>query len=433
MEAIIESLGESKYPSPLRHRLTGGNDFRTEEHRVIHDDSMEGVRDMFDRGLCPLSFEMAGPREKIFFDPTKTSAAVVTCGGLCPGLNDIIRGVVMELYHRYGVTRIFGIRYGYEGLVPRFGHVPLALRPEAVSTIQTFGGTILGSSRGPQDPAEMVDHLEELGVDILFLVGGDGTFRGGEKIAEEIQKRGLRKSVIGIPKTIDNDIVYLDKSFGFDTAFAEAVKVVSCAHVEAVGAMNGVGLVKLMGRHSGFISCYATLAGQHVNYCLIPEVPFGLDGPSGLLEALRYRLAQRKHAVIVVAEGAGQDLMNINASETDASGNVRLGNIGEFLKTRITEFFKKRKIELNLKYIDPSYTIRSVAASPQDNAFCLRLAQNAVHAGMSGKTGMLIGQWHNTLVHIPFGLVTKGRSKVDPTGDVWQAVLECTGQPTRLI
>ncbi|MBV8224682.1 MAG: 6-phosphofructokinase, partial [Verrucomicrobia bacterium] len=223
------------------------------------------------------------------------------------------------------------------------------------------------------------------------------------------------------------------KSFGFDTAFAEAVKVVSCAHVEAVGAMNGVGLVKLMGRHSGFISCYATLAGQHVNYCLIPEVPFGLDGPSGFLEALRYRLAHRKHAVIVVAEGAGQDLMNINASETDASGNVRLGNIGEFLKTRITEFFKKRKIELNLKYIDPSYTIRSVAASPQDNAFCLRLAQNAVHAGMSGKTGMLIGQWHNTLVHIPFGLVTKGRSKVDPTGDVWQAVLECTGQPTRLI
>jgi 6-phosphofructokinase 1 len=433
MEAIIESLGESKYSSPLRHRLTGGNDFRTADHRVIHDDSMEGVRDMFDRGLCPLSFEMAGPREKIFFDPAKTSAAVVTCGGLCPGLNDIIRGVVMELYHRYGVTRIFGLRYGYEGLVPRYGHVPLALRPEAVSTIQTFGGTILGSSRGPQDPAEMVDHLEELGVDILFLVGGDGTFRGGEKIAEEIQKRGLRKSVIGIPKTIDNDIVYLDKSFGFDTAFAEAVKVVSCAHVEAVGAMNGVGLVKLMGRHSGFISCYATLAGQHVNYCLIPEVPFGLDGPSGLLEVLRYRLAQRKHAVIVVAEGAGQDLMNINASETDASGNVRLGNIGEFLKTRITEFFKKRKIELNLKYIDPSYTIRSVAASPQDNAFCLRLAQNAVHAGMSGKTGMLIGQWHNTLVHIPFDLVTKGRSKVDPTGDVWQAVLECTGQPTRLI
>jgi 6-phosphofructokinase 1 len=433
MDAIIESLGESTYPSPLRHRLTGENDFRTDDDRIIYDDSIEGVRDMFERGLIPLSFEMAGPREKIFFDPAKTSAAIVTCGGLCPGLNDIIRAAVMELYHRYGVTRIFGLRYGYEGLVPRFGHVPLALRPESVSTIQTFGGTILGSSRGPQDPAEMVDHMEELGMDILLLVGGDGTFRGGEKIAQEIQKRGLRKSVIGIPKTIDNDIVYLDKSFGFDTAFAEAVKVVSCAHVEAVGAMNGVGLVKLMGRHSGFISCYATLAGQHVNYCLIPEVPFGLDGPSGLLEALRYRLAHRRHAVIVVAEGAGQDLINTDARATDASGNVRLGNIGEYLKERITEFFKKRKIELNLKYIDPSYTIRSVAASPQDNAYCLRLAQNAIHAGMAGKTCMLIGRWHNTLVHIPFGLVTKGRSKVDPTGDLWKAVLECTGQPARII
>ncbi len=433
MEAVIESIGEAKFLSPLRYRVIGKNDFRTEEHRVIYDDSMEGVRDMFERGLTPLNFEMAGPREKIFFDPAKTSAAIVTCGGLCPGLNDIIRGIVMELYHRYGVTRIFGLRYGYEGLVPRLGHVPLALRPESVSTIHTFGGTILGSSRGPQDPVEMVEHLEELGVDILFIVGGDGTLRGGVKITNEIRRRGLKKVVIGIPKTIDNDIAYLDKSFGFDTAFAEAVKAVSCAHVEAMGAVNGIGLVKLMGRHSGFISCYAALAGQHVNYCLIPEIPFGLDGPSGLLETLRYRLAHRKHAVIVVAEGAGQDLMNIDSSDTDASGNTRLGNIGEFLKDRIAEFFKKRRMEVNLKYIDPSYTIRSVPASAQDNAYCLRLAQNAVHAGMAGKTGMLIGQWHSTLVHIPFGLVTQGRQKVDPCGDLWQAVLECTGQPVRII
>jgi 6-phosphofructokinase 1 len=263
-------------------------------------------------------------------------------------------------------------------------------------------------------------------------VGGDGTLRGGEKINAEIRRRGSRRVVIGIPKTIDNDIMYLDKSFGFDTAFAEAVKAVACAHVEAVGAMNGIGLVKLMGRHSGFISCYAALAGQHVNYCLIPEIPFGLDGPSGLLETLRYRLAKRRHAVIVVAEGAGQDLMNANSSETDASGNTRLGNIGEFLKDSIATFFKKRRIEVNLKYIDPSYTIRSVPASAQDNVYCLRLAQNAVHAAMAGKTGMLIGQWHSTFVHIPFELVTQGRRRVDPSGDLWQAVLECTGQAVRM-
>ncbi|MBV8532371.1 MAG: ATP-dependent 6-phosphofructokinase [Verrucomicrobia bacterium] len=432
MEAIIESLGECQFLSPLRHRHIGWEKFRTDEHRVVHDDSIKGVRATIERGLSPLDFETAGPREKIYFDPAKTSAAIVTCGGLCPGLNDIIRGIVMELYHRYGVARIFGLRYGYEGLVPRLGHVPLELRPESVSTIHTFGGTILGSSRGPQEVGEMVDHLEELDVNVLFVVGGDGTLQGGARINAEIRRRGLKKSVIGIPKTIDNDIMYLDKSFGFDTAFAEAVKVVACAHVEAVGAMNGIGLVKLMGRHSGFIACYAALASQHVNYCLIPEVAFRLDGPSGLLETLRYRLAQRRHAVIVVAEGAGQDLMDGDLLGTDASGNRRLGNIGEFLKDKVTEFFKNRRIELNLKYIDPSYTIRSVPASAQDNVYCLRLAQNAVHAGMAGKTNMLIGQWHGTFVHIPFGLVTKGRRRVEPTGELWQAVLECTGQPVRI-
>src|ERR1700737_2164159 len=306
MEAIIESLGECHFLSPLRHRHAEIDGFRTEEHRVIYDDSMEGVRDMFERGLSPLNFEMAGPREKIYFDPGKTSAAIVTCGGLCPGLNDIIRGIVMELYQRYGVTRIFGLRYGYEGLVPRFGHLPAALRPDSVSTIHTFGGTILGSSRGPQDVVEMVDHLEELDVELLFVIGGDGTLKGGAAINAEIRHRGLKKSVIGIPKTIDNDIMYLDKSFGFETAFAEAVKAVSCALVEAVGAMNGIGLVKLMGRDSGFIASYAALAGQHVNFCLIPEVPFDLRGRRGFLEVLRQRIVQRKHAVILVAEGAGQ-------------------------------------------------------------------------------------------------------------------------------
>ncbi|MBV9673841.1 MAG: ATP-dependent 6-phosphofructokinase, partial [Verrucomicrobia bacterium] len=360
MEAYIESLGQCLYLSPLRHRQIGREKFRTDEHCIIYDDSLDGVRDMFDRGLYPLSFEMAGPRERIFFDPPKVTAAIVTCGGLCPGLNDIIRGIVNELYYLYGVTRILGLRYGFEGLVPRCGHVPLTLKPESVSTIHTFGGTILGSSRGPHDVSEMVDHLEELGVDMLFVIGGDGTLRGGAAIHREIKKRGGARSVIGIPKTIDNDIMYIDKSFGFETAFAEAVKAVSCAHVEAVGAVNGVGLVKLMGRDSGFIACYASLAGKHVNFCLIPEIPFNLTGSAGFLEALRYRLAKRKHAVIVVAEGAGQDLILANCGATDASGNPRLGDIGHFLRDEIVSFFRKRKTEINLKYIDPSYIIRSV-------------------------------------------------------------------------
>jgi 6-phosphofructokinase 1 len=428
MEAVIESLGECSYLTPLRH----DHKFTREQHRVLYDDSFEEVSASFARGETPLSFELAGPRERVYFDPPKTTAAIVSCGGLCPGLNDIIRGIVMELSYRYGVTRIYGIRYGYEGLVPRYGHVPLTLRPESVSTIHTFGGSILGSSRGPQDVSEMVNHLEELGVDILFVIGGDGTLRGGAAINAELRRRGLKKAVIGIPKTIDNDIMYLDKSFGFETAFAEAVKAVSCAHVEAVGAVNGIGLVKLMGRDSGFIACFAALAGQHVNFCLIPEVPFQLEGERGLLEMLRFRLAQRKHAVIVIAEGAGQDLMHVDTSLTDPSGNRKLGDIGIFLKDRIVEFFRSRKIEVNVKYIDPSYIIRSVPASPQDNVYCSRLAQSAVHAGMAGKTNMLVGRWHGTFVHLPFALVTKGRRKVDSDGDLWHAVLECTGQPPRM-
>jgi 6-phosphofructokinase 1 len=335
MQWSIESLGEPQFLSPLRHGHS--ERFKNHNHRVLYDDMLPASQEAFTRGEVPLSFEIAGPREKIFFDPPKATAAIVTCGGLCPGQNDIIRGIVNELYNHYGTTRIYGIRYGYEGLVPRFGHVPVTLRPESVSTIHTFGGTVLGSSRGPQDVGEMVDHLEELNVDLLFVIGGDGTLRGAAAINSELRRRGLPKTVIGIPKTIDNDIMYIDKSFGFETAFAEAVKAVSAAYVEAVGAVNGVGLVKLMGRHSGFIGCFATLAAQHVNFCLIPEVSFELEGSRGLLEMLRHRIAQRKQAVIVVAEGAGQHLMQVR-EETDASGNPRLGDIGLFLR-KFRNFF----------------------------------------------------------------------------------------------
>src|SRR5580704_2208119 len=338
----------------------------------------------------------------------------------------------MELWHGYRITKILGIRYGYEGLVQRHRRQPLPLGPEVVSAIQTFGGTMLGTSRGPQDATEMVDGLEQLGVDILFIIGGDDTLKGGAALVQEIARRGLRKSVVGIPKTIDNDIRYLDKSFGFETAFAEAVKAVSCAHVEAICAINGIGLVKLMGRESGFIACYATLASQCVNFCLVPEVPFELHGSGGLLEALRHRIALRKHAVIVVAEGAGQTLLGTESAGIDPSGNRQLGDIGFFLRDEINHFFQSRNMPITLKYIDPSYAIRSVPASPQDNVYCSILAQNAVHAGMVGKTNMLVGRWHDTFVHIPLNLVIGGRRKIEPEGDIWRSVLEGTGQPVRM-
>jgi 6-phosphofructokinase 1 len=276
----------------------------------------------------------------------------------------------------------------------------------------------------------MVDTLEDMNIDILFVIGGDGTLRGASALVEEISRRGLKKAVVGIPKTIDNDIMYLDKCFGFETAFAEAVNAVKCAYTEACGAVNGVGLLKLMGRDSGFIACFAALAGSNVDYVLIPEVPFTLEGTGGLLESLRYRLAKRGQAVIVVAEGAGQDLLQTDGG-TDASGNKRYGDIGLFLKDQINAFFKSRRMEVNLKYIDPSYIVRSVPANAQDNVYCSRLAQAAVHAAMAGKTDMLVGRWHGAFIHLPLQRVTCGRRKVDPNSELWHAVLESTGQPAR--
>jgi 6-phosphofructokinase 1 len=431
MTSTIESLGDCRFRSALPHMGRNGAKFKIDSDQIVCDDRVTHEPDGETSRASSLTFEIAGPREHLYFDPANTTAAIVTCGGLCPGLNDVIRGIVMELWHGYRVTEILGIRYGFEGLVLKHGRQPVRLRPEIVSTIQNFGGTMLGSSRGPQNVAEMVDGLEQLGIDILFVIGGDGTLKGSAALVAEICRRGLRKSVIGIPKTIDNDIRYLDKSFGFETAFAEAVKALSCAHVEAICAANGIGLVKLMGRESGFIACYAALAGQCVNFCLIPEVPFELYGPAGLLEALRHRIAQREHAVIVVAEGAGQQLLAAS-TETDASGNPRLTDIGLFLKDQITRFFGENKMGIALKYIDPSYAIRSVPASPQDNVYCSILAQNAVHAGMAGKTNMLVGRWHDTFVHIPFGVVIGGRRKVVREGDLWRSVLEATGQPPHL-
>ena len=426
MDTTIHSLGPCEFDSPLHHAGVDVN-FKNDGERVLIDHRMSPGEEPQPQ----MSFEVAGPREKIFFKPSRTTAAIVTCGGLCPGLNDMIRGIVTQCHNRYGVTNTLGLRYGYEGLVGIHGHTPMHLRPDSTAQIHNFGGTILGSSRGPQDIGAMVDGLEEMEIDMLFVVGGDGTLRGAAELASEIDRRGLKKAVIGIPKTIDNDIMYLDKSFGFETAFGVAVQAVKCAYVESLGCVNGVGLIKLMGRDSGFIACYAALAGGNVDYVLIPEVPFELEGPRGLLEQLRYKLAKRKSAVIVVAEGAGQELMKASAV-ADASGNKKFGDIGSFLKERIAAFFAERKMAASMKYIDPSYMIRSVPANAADNFYCSQLAQHAVHAAMCGKTGMLVGRWHGAFVHLPIEIATRGRAKVNPGGDLWHAVLESTGQPAKL-
>ncbi|MEI6035819.1 MAG: ATP-dependent 6-phosphofructokinase [Verrucomicrobiae bacterium] len=429
----IHSLGERMVSSPLESLMAecvAGHTFYSDDHRVLVNHELPDISRMIANGEEFPCFEVAGPRKKIFFDPAHTNCAIVTCGGLCPGFNDVIRAIVMQAYYRYGVRRIYGIPYGFEGLIPEYGHPIVNITPEAVGNIQEFGGTWLGTSRGPQDILRMVDRLQELGVNILFVIGGDGSQRGALAINNEARRRGAKLAVVGVPKTIDNDMIYMDKSFGYETAAAAAVHAVHAAHTEARSARGGIGLVKLMGRHSGFIACAATLASGEVNAVLIPEVPFALDGEHGFLEEIRQRVVSRGHAVVIVAEGAGQEYMG-KSGETDASGNIRLGDIGQFLRDRLTEHFKKNQTALTLKYIDPSYMIRSVPASPQDRIYCMRLGQAAVHAGMAGKTGLIVARWHSVYVHVPIAVATSARRTVDPGKDVWLSVLESTGQPAR--
>ncbi len=420
----VARLGECRISSPISNfRFVGDN-----ERVLLHADLAE-IEQLLKAGAQPSLFEKAGPREKIYFDPSKLKCGIVTCGGLCPGLNDVIRSIVLALHHHYNVQSIFGFLYGYEGLSHKYGHTPIQLTPGAVEDIHQKGGTILGSSRGPQDVSEMVDCLERMNIGLLFTIGGDGTLRGAEAIAGEIAKRKLKIGVIGIPKTIDNDISYVDQSFGFATAVSEATTSIYSAHTEAEGARNGIGLVKLMGRESGFIAAYACLANSDVNYCLVPEVRFTLEGFG---RAVKERLERRQHAVIVVGEGAGQELM-AKTQQRDASGNIRFGDIGAFLKDQITAYFKEAGTDMTLKYIDPSYNIRSMPANAYDSAFCLLLGHDAVHAGMAGRTNMVVGYWKNEFTHLPIQAAVSRRKSIDPNGWLWNSVLASTGQPRELV
>ncbi len=419
VDTDIPSLGPAKIPSPLPYCRLGD----ASRGRMELDAGEFG----WGGGACYADFELAGPRSRIYFDSSKVKAAIVTCGGLCPGLNDVIRAIVMEAHHNYHVSGVLGIRFGLQGFIESYGHAPLELTPKSVSDIHQFGGTVLGSSRGPQQPEDIADALERMNVSMLFVIGGDGTMKAARRIQEEIARRGSKISIIGVPKTIDNDINFVTQSFGFDTAVEKATEAIRCAHTEALGVLNGVGLVKVMGRESGFIAAQATLALKEVNYVLVPECPFSLTGANGLLPSLEKRLAERKHAVIVLAEGAGQNLLP-DTGARDASGNPVLGDIAQYLSTEIETYFQERNIPMTLKFIDPSYIIRSVPANANDRIYCGFLGQNAVHAAMAGKTGMVVSKLYGRYVHLPLDLVTLRRKKLNISSDYWRSVLESTGQ-----
>lgn len=435
LDFTIESLGPCTVDSPI------------ELSRVIGDNRANYVRDdQFIRNNIYVSgstspdtldmtnlMEKAGPREKIYFDPTHVKAGICTCGGLCPGLNDVIRAIVRCLNTRYGVKTIKGYQFGFHGFFSEEGYEPIDLDRYLIDEIHKIGGTYLGTSRGGgQRVGDIVDCLERDNINMLFIIGGDGTQRGSYDIACEVEKRGYKCAVVGIPKTVDNDLMFIDRSFGFETAVQRAKEAIAAIHMEAASQINGIGLVKLMGREAGFIATAATLASHETNFCLIPEVPFELEGDTGFLACLERRLAKRGHAVIVVSEGAGQDLLT-STNATDASGNKKLADIGVYLKSQIEKYFKEKEIEINLKYIDPGYQIRASVTVASDSVYCERLGNNAVHAAMAGKTKLVIGLVHDKFVHLPIKMVTQHRNAVNPEGSLWRDTLDATGQPILMV
>jgi 6-phosphofructokinase 1 len=416
----IAVLGAARYPSHLKRWV---NDAERVPAAI--------VRTLEARPADDLLFELAGARENLFFNPPETRAGIVTCGGLCPGLNDVIRSLFFEMHHAYRVKGVLGFQWGYQGLDPEHGVEPLVLTPELVDGIHLQGGTILGTSRGPVDTARAVENLIRRRIDILFTIGGDGTQRGALALFEEAQRRGYTLSVVGIPKTIDNDVPFVARSFGFLTAVHEAAAVLTRAHTEARSVQNGIALVKLMGRHAGFLTAEATVASQDVNFTLIPEVPFRLDGERGFLTALEQRMVNRGHAVIAVAEGAGQELLGDTRNERDASGNIRLSDIGLFLQKKIEEWFQARKIPVVMRYFEPSYLVRSSPDTAEDTILCDAFARHAAHAAMAGKTGLVIGYLHDRFIHVPIELMAANQKRLDPDSPAWSAVLSATGQPHR--
>jgi 6-phosphofructokinase 1 len=427
----VPVLGEATIDSPITYSMVHGDaiaNYVQDSEHILYDIDADPTADSKPYSAKQL-LQKAGPRRRIFFPPSDAHAGIVTCGGLCPGLNDVIRAITRCLWYRYGVRQISGFRFGYHGLLQENKLPVMDLNPDTVDDIHKIGGTVLGSSRGGGErTSEIVDTIERLDINMLFPIGGDGTQRGALAITDEIERRNLKIAVVGVPKTIDNDLAFIQRSFGFETAVAEATATVASAHTEAHSAINGIGLVKVMGRDSGFIAAHTALASHEVNFVLIPEVPFELEGESGFLEALRRRVERRNHAVVLVAEGAGQELLQTDAG-TDASGNRKLGDIGVYIRDRISQYFREIGITVNLKYIDPSYIIRSAVAAPTDSLYCFRLGNNAAHAAMAGKTRILISQVNNHFVHVPTEMAVSRRNRVDPESSLWRDVIESTHQP----
>lgn len=393
----------------------------------LEDMDLESADGLTERVCVPLPpwAVRAGARENIYFNPSDVQAAIVTCGGLCPGLNDVVQGIVNKLSD-YGVPdgQILGIKYGYRGFYDKTDK-PIVLTKEGVEGIQLQGGTILGTSRGGADLEKIVKQIDLMGLDMLFVVGGNGGNAGASALQTMCAAKGVICSIIGIPKSIDNDILLIDKCFGFDTAVDTAQEALLSAKVESSSALNGIGIVKLMGRSSGFIAMQASLASGVVDVCLIPEVKFDLQGEHGLLAYVQSLLDKRGHCVVCIAEGAGQELLQDTKLGKDASGNTILADVGPWLRDQL----KKACKGSDVKYIDPSYIIRTTPTISSDRIYCRILAHNAVHGAFAGLTGVMVGLVSTHYVYLPIPTVISSPRTVDPNGKMYARMRAAIGQP----
>ena len=418
----IASLGPSSVPSPLRLDRYGSLESTFVHDNMYYQDPIE----MEEGNAGPIRlFEKAGPRKHLFFEPAKAKVAIVTCGGLCPGMNNVIRSVYVQLHYHYGVPAVLGIRTAFL----------VFLRSCQPAHVAEFGN---GEQHPPEGwhPAGNIARAGQPDIVVDFLQAPTSAFsspsaataRSAARIAWRKKCGGAISniSIIGIPKTIDDDVQYVNRSFGYFTAVDKAKEVIDSAHVEARCVLNGISIVKVMGRDSGFIAAGATLASQEVNFTLVPEVPFTLEGEGGLLSVLHRRLLERRHAVIVVAEGAGQELLP-HSEERDASGNRIHRDIGLFLRESIKDYFVAQRMGVVVRYLDPSYYIRSVPASTVDSVLCDSFARHAVHAAMAGKTDMIVGLQHGVFIHVPIPMATHKRKRL--SNEEWAAVVTATGQP----
>ena len=215
----IPVIGQARIDSPVQMSKTYGDkivNYVREDEYILYDVKSKKGAGASQGRFNLLSSESRSPGKNLFPSRSCARGGCKPCGGLCPGLNNVIRSVVRTLWYQYGVRRITGIRNGYRGFLPQYNLPIKELNPDVVDDIHYMGGTILGSSRGGANIEEIVDAIERLNLNMLFTIGGDGTTKGALAIAAEIEKRNLKVAVIGIPKTIDNDLSFIQRSFGFE-------------------------------------------------------------------------------------------------------------------------------------------------------------------------------------------------------------------------